>query len=127
MARENVKANIHIDADLCKVIGDPRSLENVFTNLISNALKFSSEYQKVDISANLSDDGSACVFCVRDHGIGIAPEHQAVIFESFYQGINFIVVECRAECCELCRVHDHDPFLFHRHAMIVDRVDVDRK
>lgn len=64
---------------------DPVKLSQILINLISNALKFSNEHQKVDISAELSDDGSACVFCVRDHGIGIAPEHQAVIFESFYQ------------------------------------------
>lgn len=66
-----------------ELLADPVKLAQILINLISNALKFSPEGHKVTIGAELS--GDACVFRVSDQGIGIAPEHQAVIFESFYQ------------------------------------------
>ena len=71
-----------------RVIGDPTRLRQVLTNLLGNAVKFTSRGEVV-ISALLEReprDGKAAVrFEIRDTGIGIAPEAQARLFQSFTQ------------------------------------------
>lgn len=60
---------------------DPLRIEQVVTNLLSNALKYG-QGRPIEISVGPGGEGLACLR-VRDHGIGIAPEHQARIFERF--------------------------------------------
>ena len=64
------------EADLVKTT-------QVLINLLSNAVKFSPKGGKVEIA--VEEEPDALVFVVRDHGIGIAPENQTLIFESFRQ------------------------------------------
>ena len=67
--------------------GDTSSLQRVLTNLIANALKFT-ETGGVTIRVRrvVAADGSARVaFAVEDTGVGIAPERQRRIFETFTQ------------------------------------------
>jgi PAS domain S-box-containing protein len=59
---------------------DPTRMEQVFTNLLTNALKFGTG-KPVDVALTVVDD-NAC-FTVRDHGVGIPPEAQARVFERF--------------------------------------------
>ncbi|ASL27264.1 hybrid sensor histidine kinase/response regulator [Azotobacter chroococcum] len=68
--------------------GDPTRLKQVLTNLLSNALKFTSEGQvRLDVSRRRKSDGSERLyFGVSDSGIGIRQEAQARLFESFSQG-----------------------------------------
>ncbi len=70
------------------VLGDPTRLKQVLTNLLSNALKFTSEGQvRLDVSRRRKSDGSERLyFSVSDSGIGIREEAQARLFESFSQG-----------------------------------------
>jgi len=69
------------------VCGDPDRLRQVLTNLISNAVKFTSEGEVVVAVSLDSEAGDRlCLgFTVSDTGIGIPPEKQAVIFEPFTQ------------------------------------------
>ena len=60
---------------------DPARLEQVFDNLISNAIKYSPEGGRVDVRVGRRN-GSA-VIEVEDHGIGIAPADRERIFEPF--------------------------------------------
>jgi hypothetical protein len=55
-------------------------LEQVITNLVSNALKYG-KGKPVEIETRV--EGPCAVFRVADHGIGIAPEDQKKIFERF--------------------------------------------
>jgi signal transduction histidine kinase len=67
------------------VIGDPRRLEQILVNLISNAIKFT-ETGGVDVVVQEVSDEAREVklrFAVRDTGIGIAPEDQKLLFEAF--------------------------------------------
>lgn len=64
------------------VMGDPLRLKQVVLNLVANAVKFTPTGGSVAV--RLSTDVGA-VLTVRDTGIGIAPEHQAAIFEPFTQ------------------------------------------
>jgi signal transduction histidine kinase/CheY-like chemotaxis protein len=61
---------------------DEAKLSQILRNFISNALKFT-EHGHVRVSATVEDD--MVRFEVEDSGIGIAPEHQQIIFEEFGQ------------------------------------------
>lgn len=63
--------------------GDRTRLVQMFWNLLDNAVKFSGDKGKVEVSCNVEQD--ACRVYVRDNGIGIAPEFLPVIFERFRQ------------------------------------------
>ncbi|HVV44145.1 MAG TPA: ATP-binding protein, partial [Bryobacteraceae bacterium] len=62
---------------------DEGKLSQILRNFISNALKFT-ERGEVRVSAALAGD-EGIELSVSDTGIGIAPEHQEVIFEDFFQ------------------------------------------
>jgi len=69
------------------LVGDGGRVRQIVTNLVGNALKFTEEGEievHVDLRARVGDQ--ACLhFAVRDTGIGISPEQQDRIFESFEQ------------------------------------------
>jgi PAS domain S-box-containing protein len=64
------------------VLGDESGMYEVLQNLIGNAIKFRGE-QPARIHISARRDGSDWVIAVRDHGIGIAPEHRERIFVMF--------------------------------------------
>jgi PAS domain S-box-containing protein len=62
--------------------GSPALLEQLFQNLISNALKFCKEAApRIEISAKR--EGAEWIFSVADNGIGIEPEYREQIFVIF--------------------------------------------
>lgn len=63
--------------------GDWERLAQVFTNLISNAVKYSPDADQVIISARSHDD--AIEIMVQDFGIGISPQYHTRIFERFFR------------------------------------------
>ena len=63
------------------VRADRERLRQVLTNLVDNAVKYSPAGAGVDVHA-FAEDGRIRVE-VRDRGPGVAPEHQALIFEKF--------------------------------------------
>lgn len=68
------------------VMGDELRLRQVLTNLISNAIKFTSEGSvKIEITAVEREEGEWLRFSVTDSGIGIAPEDQRRLFLPFSQ------------------------------------------
>lgn len=64
------------------IITDQTKLTQILTNLISNALKFTSQ-GTVEFGYSVKDNEIA--FFVKDNGIGIKNEHQKLIFERFRQ------------------------------------------
>jgi signal transduction histidine kinase len=62
---------------------DEAKLQQIVTNLVSNAVKFTEE-GRVDLLATRRSDGQVQLL-VRDTGVGIRPEHQAIIFDEFRQ------------------------------------------
>ena len=59
-------------------------MQQVFSNLISNAIKFTEPGGSVTLSASLEDEGDL-VIQVTDTGIGIAADQIAHVFEPFTQ------------------------------------------
>ena len=63
--------------------GDERKVKQVLLNLLSNALKFTPEGGRIDVSARAHDE--VVEVSVTDTGVGIAPEDQEAVFEEFRQ------------------------------------------
>ena len=68
---------------LAPVFADRRNMEEVFSNLISNAINYTPEGGKVTVSATM--DGGYLRASVSDNGIGMAPEDLSHIFNRFYR------------------------------------------
>lgn len=64
--------------------GDWGFLQRAFSNLIENALKFSS-HQSRSVEVHLSADDQGCQVKIKDFGVGIPASEQALIFEPFYR------------------------------------------
>lgn len=63
---------------------DPESIEQVVSNLLDNALKYSPDGGHICVEVRWIDEEHIFI-AVRDHGIGIPLERRASIFERFYQ------------------------------------------
>lgn len=72
-----------------EVIGDPLRLQQVITNLLGNAIKFTAQGEILlcikPMVTPPNRDGVWLQFTVKDTGIGIAPDKQALIFDVFTQ------------------------------------------
>ena len=80
------KKNLQIQIDApeeLSVKADRDALEEILSNLIENAIKFSLAGKTVTITAR-AQDGAAAI-AVRDEGVGIPRERQKTIFEKFEQ------------------------------------------
>ncbi len=80
-----IKKNIEIDLDLSNVQieADKDLLEQVWLNLVTNAVKYTPENGFVKISIHQKNEEIDVK--IKDNGIGIMEEDQKYIFESFYK------------------------------------------
>jgi CheY-like chemotaxis protein len=71
------------------VVGDPLRLQQIISNLLGNAIKFTAQGEVVLTVEQLkpapSSDGVWLVMHIKDTGIGISPEKQSLIFDVFTQ------------------------------------------
>lgn len=66
--------------DLVEV--DRRRIEQVLTNVLSNAIKFTPRGGHIDVT--LTETAASVQVCIADDGPGIAPADQAFVFDKFY-------------------------------------------
>ena len=64
---------------------DPEKLMHIITNLVFNALKYTPEGGRVEITTGVMDNGKMFSIRVKDTGIGIEREHLDHLFDRFYR------------------------------------------
>ena len=74
---------VDLDPNVGLVMGDPNRLQQVMSNLLTNALKFTPEHGRVEV--RLEQMKAHAQVSITDNGQGIAPEFLPVIFDSFRQ------------------------------------------
>lgn len=65
------------------IFGDKERIGQVIANLVTNAVKYSPNSQKIIIHTSIKDD--EILLCVTDFGIGIAQDNLDKVFEQFYR------------------------------------------
>jgi heavy metal sensor kinase len=65
------------------VLGDQGRLQQLFTNIIDNAIKFTGEGGKIQVA--VERDNEAVQVLIKDNGVGIPDEEQEKIFKRFYR------------------------------------------
>jgi signal transduction histidine kinase len=84
-SERNVKISLNVEgpAETQFVTGDRVRLEQIITNLLTNAVKFSKPEGNVELTAAMI--GDAVEIAVVDHGVGIKKEFLPLVFERFRQ------------------------------------------
>ena len=81
LAQDEVMVTAHVRGDLPHIRGDRDRLQQILTNLLENAVKFSPAGEEVRVSAFQQD--SRVRIEVADRGPGVPPDQQRLIFEKF--------------------------------------------
>ena len=66
------------------VLGDEREILSAFSNLVSNAIRYTPDAGSIHVKWRINEDGQG-EFSVTDTGPGIAPEHLSRLTERFYR------------------------------------------
>ncbi len=82
-SRDEISIDLSVPDALESLVGDSDKLRQVLINLIDNAVKYSPEGGRVEVSVDARDGGVR--IAVQDEGIGIAPLEQRRIFGKFYR------------------------------------------
>ncbi|SHM80135.1 sensor histidine kinase KdpD [Chitinophaga sp. CF418] len=82
---DNRTLQINVSGTPCKILANSGQLTRIFSNLVSNAFKFSRQNAPV---VHLSYEDKALVITVTDDGIGIPAEDLPHLFQPYYRGSN---------------------------------------
>lgn len=80
---EEKNINISMNEKSIKVIANEEMLQQVWINLINNAIKYTKENGQIEIVLDENDE--FVIIEIKDNGIGISEDKQDKIFEKFYQ------------------------------------------
>ncbi len=75
-----IKTNI----SKASIYGDDMRIEQVILNYLTNAIKYSPDSKKIEVSTVINDENDL-VFTVKDTGVGIPKHKQSQIFQKFYR------------------------------------------
>jgi len=81
--KRKVTLTIKLPEDLPSIQADLRDMEKLFTNLVSNAIKYNRKNGAITIKGEV--EGSSIHLSVKDTGIGISADHLSHIFDDFYR------------------------------------------
>lgn len=88
---KSITLTYRVDCPALEVYGRQESIEEIVTNLVFNAIKYTPAQGTVELIANL--DGDKICIDIRDTGIGIPPEDLPHIFKEFYRASNARAIE----------------------------------
>lgn len=78
----------HPKPKLPKLFIDPERISEAFKNVISNAIKYTKDGGKIELSCKQKDQ--VAEFAVKDNGVGIPKDQQKRIYEKFFRADNII-------------------------------------
>ena len=84
--KKNIMIDVQIPLDFPPVLADREALNEVFSNLLINAVKYTGEDGKITVTAG--EKGDFFEIDVSDTGIGIASENLPMIFDELYRAPN---------------------------------------
>jgi len=85
--KKEIQLDSHLSAAHCTVNGDAVRLQQVFWNILKNAVKFTPKNGTIKIESAIVRNPDTAVFIrITDSGIGMTPEESARVFEAFVQG-----------------------------------------
>jgi two-component system phosphate regulon sensor histidine kinase PhoR len=82
---KGIHISVEIREPLPRVMAESSSMQQVLTNLLDNAIKYTPPQGRVVISAFRAAETGKIRVDVKDNGIGIEPKYQSRIFERFYR------------------------------------------
>lgn len=83
--RGELELAIDLPAGLPPVLADAARVQQVITNLVHNAIKFTPARGQITITARHDEEENAVVISIRDTGVGIPETDLSRIFERFYK------------------------------------------
>jgi len=81
---KKISLRSNVDPALPQIKADPRRLDQVLSNLLHNAIKFTGEGGQIEVGAG-GQNGKETRVWVKDTGAGIAPDELGLIFEKYRQ------------------------------------------
>ena len=81
--KENIQLELVPYSGKDEILGDDETLKQVFSNLITNAIKYNNSNGSIKVS--LEETENSVAVHVKDTGIGIPEEHLKYIFDQFYR------------------------------------------
>ena len=88
MTTEHHAISINTSLEYLVVQVDPRRMEQVLSNLIGNAIKYSPAGGMIEVTVREEAETKMALLCVSDHGIGIPAQQQSLIFGRFARADN---------------------------------------
>ena len=83
--RSRVQMAVDAPTRIIVVRADPEKLEKMIGNLLSNALKFTPEDGRIQVTVSTDEDGDEAVVRVKDSGPGVRLNDPSKVFDRFYQ------------------------------------------
>src|SRR5438067_6072499 len=84
-SRHGITLSLQVEPAIGLIEADERKVKQVVFNLLTNAVKFTPDGGRVELSATQAAPDGEVLISVKDTGIGIAAEDQERIFEEFRQ------------------------------------------
>ena len=80
---QKANAQIHVEKPLAECYGDKNQINQIFTNLVDNAIKYRDMERPLVVTISSQTEGEKVIYTVADNGKGIAPEDHEKIWQIF--------------------------------------------